>query len=63
MKVKVLENYRLAHAGKIFAPGEVTDVDDHVGQDWIRQRWAVEIEAKPVPIIGTAAPARKTKPG
>jgi hypothetical protein len=39
-KVKVLGNYRLAHAGKIFGPGDVAEVPTHVAQQWIASGWA-----------------------
>jgi hypothetical protein len=56
MKVKVLENYRLAHAGEIFAPGDIADVADRVAKDWIRQGWAEAVEDKPT----KAAPRKRS---
>ena len=56
MKVKVLENYRLAHAGKIFTPGDTADVDDTTAQQWIRQNWANAVEVKPA---SKAAPRKR----
>ncbi|MGO9352485.1 MAG: hypothetical protein ACLP3C_17325 [Mycobacterium sp.] len=53
MKIKVAQPYRLIHAGTVYTEGDTADVDDHIGQEWVRQGWATE--AKPT----KAAPLRK----
>ena len=45
-------NVQLVHAGKRYTVGDVVEVDDTTGQEWLRQGWAAE--AKPA-----AAPRKR----
>ena len=42
MKVKVTQPVQLVYAGEHHTIGDVVEVPDRVGADWIRQGWAVQ---------------------
>jgi hypothetical protein len=56
MRVKVTSNVQLLHAGERFTQGDVTEVDDYTGKDWVKRGWAVEVEDKPT----KAAPRKRS---
>jgi len=39
MKVKVAAPYQVAHAEKIYRPGDVADVPDEVAHHWLASGW------------------------
>lgn len=45
MKITVTEPFRLVHAGAVYNPGDVADVDDDTAQEWLKQNWATESKA------------------
>ena len=53
MKVKVIAPVEVVHDGKRHTLGDVVEVDDTTGQEWLRQGWAAE--AKPA-----AAPRKRS---
>jgi hypothetical protein len=53
MKVKVLAPFQVAHAGSIWRPGDVAEVPDDVGEEWLASGWVTVV--KPVK---KAAPKR-----
>ena len=53
MKVKVVQPVQVVHDGTRYTIGDVADVPDGVGAQWLAQGWVSE--AKPAP--------RKAKPG
>jgi hypothetical protein len=52
MKVKVVKDVALLHGGQPFTEGDVVELPDRVGADWVRLGWASE--AKP------AAPRKRS---
>jgi hypothetical protein len=45
-KVKVLQDYRLAHAGEIFGPGDTAEIPAHVAEQWIASGWANPVSTR-----------------
>jgi NADH dehydrogenase FAD-containing subunit len=42
-KVKVQHNYRLAHDGDVFVPGDTAEVTEAVAAHWIKSGWAKKL--------------------
>jgi hypothetical protein len=57
MKVKVTQPVQLVYAGEHHTLGDVVDVPDRIGADWVRQHWAEAVEDKP---SETAAPRKRS---
>ena len=45
-KVKVQQNYRLAHAGEVFVPGDTAEIPADVAQHWIAAGWAKPVTTR-----------------
>ena len=60
MKVEVIGNYQVAHAGTVYRPGDVADVPDEIAQRWISSGWVKEPSAG-APASGAGPPGDRPK--